>query len=258
MVSTAAPPFPRAWKGTRDALHAYVQAIGALARHDAPTEPIWGHRGLRLEPHRLTTAPVPLPSGGHAVALLDLVDGAAVVTVGTAEARWNLAEAAPGEVAEGIRLLAASHGVTVDPPDRPEGPPPGEEVRAGAGSFAPILEFASRLIGGAAALLPGWRTPQRFWPHGFDLSLVWFGGPDVPEGQEAESGPRITIGFDPTTEPYFYVNPWPFHAEYTACALPEGASWHTRGWRGTLLPYHDATQERLDRLAAAIQGVVDR
>jgi len=189
------------------------------------------------------------------VAGLDLAEPAATLTIGSEETRWRLTETGPAGVAAGIQRLVVSHGLTIDTPERLPEAPLGEDLLSGAPAFGAILTSASRVIAGASGRLSGWATPQRFWPHGFDLSLVWFGGEHPPQAAAAENAPRITIGFDPTTEPYFYVNPWPFRGDYTDCTLPDGASWHTRGWRGTLLPYPEGSHERVGELVAAIHGV---
>ncbi len=255
MVGMTVTPFPAAWKGTRGVLHSYVRAAGSLARDHAAPEPFWGHRGLRVGTDGLAAAPVPLGDGRDAVVRLDLAGGVAALVVGESEVRWRLEETAPAALAAGLAAEASRHGVTAAIPEGLGG-----DTLAGllgdAATFWSILRSASDALDAAAAPLPGWAAPQRFWPHGFDLSLVWFGGEGPPTGAAADAASRITIGFDPTTEPYFYANPWPFHARYTECTLPEGASWHTAGWHGTILPHEGATAASLTGLVAAVHGVM--
>ena len=57
---------------------------------------------------------------------------------------------------------------------------------------------------------------------------------------------------------YFYSNPWPFDGDILlGRALPEGASWHTEGWQGAMLPYATLRddprgEERVLAFAAAV------
>lgn len=75
-------------------------------------------------------------------------------------------------------------------------------------------------------------TDARIWPHHFDLGLLVYC--DVPDER------AVGVGFEPGDgtypDPYFYVNPYP---QPRGAALPElssGASWHTDGWIGAILP----------------------
>jgi hypothetical protein len=88
--------------------------------------------------------------------------------------------------------------------------------------------------------LPGETSPVQLWPHGFDLAFEWFGSRiEIYEGAEYPS--QLNLGFSPgdsDDQSYFYSNPWPFEGKILLDKpLPKGASWHTEGWQGTILPY---------------------
>ena len=60
---------------------------------------------------------------------------------------------------------------------------------------------------------------------------------------------------------YFYSNPWPFDSDKLLNqALPEEASWHTKGWQGAMLPYaalrdDPRGEERVLAFAAAVYDI---
>jgi hypothetical protein len=90
------------------------------------------------------------------------------------------------------------------------------------------------------ASLAGDVGPLQVWPHGFDISFEWFGTrtETYEEHGETVTAPgQINLGFYPKGDAYFYSNPWPFAPEVVDTELPSGASWHTEGWQGTMLPY---------------------
>ena len=68
-----------------------------------------------------------------------------------------------------------------------------------------------RMFGTLARLkahMYGPQTPIALWPHGFDLSTIWF-----VDGMEERYDPHINFGFSPGTpdvgQPYFYFYAWP-------------------------------------------------
>jgi hypothetical protein len=133
-----------------------------------------------------------------------------------------------------------------------------------AGRFLTALVNAHRIFSAHRAKLRGDVGPVQFWPHGFDLAFEWHGTrveTYEEDGEIQEYPSQINLGFYPggTAEAqYFYSNPWPFEAsELLDKPLPGGASWHTEGWQGTLLPYeelvdNDEAEARLREYARAV------
>jgi hypothetical protein len=107
-------------------------------------------------------------------------------------------------------------------------------------SFQQIFTGIARFKAG----LCGVQTPLVVWPHGFDLSTLWFAGNEIDERQ-----PHTNVGFSPRSEgfetPYLYAYAYPYPARFDPPALPEGAYWHTRGWTGAVTPY-DAIAAQAD------------
>ena len=113
-----------------------------------------------------------------------------------------------------------------------------------AETFLIALVNAERVFKAHRATLGDNVSPVQLWPHGFDLAFEWYGSQTVvyeEGGQTIESPAQLNLGFfpgGPETDPYFYSNPWPFDGQaLLGQPLPRGASWHTQGWQGTILPY---------------------
>jgi hypothetical protein len=68
-------------------------------------------------------------------------------------------------------------------------------------------------------------TPVTLWPHGFDLSFLWF-----PSGTEETKDPHVNFGFSPFTPDvgqsyvYFYAYPVVPGLEMD---VPSPMRWHT-------------------------------
>ena len=94
--------------------------------------------------------------------------------------------------------------------------------------------------------------------------MEWFGtrvARSEEGGQTKELPAQLNLGFFPGEDDdasYFYSNPWPFDGDILlGRALPEGASWHTEGWQGAMLPYATLRddprgEERVLAFAAAV------
>ncbi len=104
--------------------------------------------------------------------------------------------------------------------------------------YAALLDMMFTAFARFRARLKGHLTPIVVWPEHFDLSTLWFA-----EGDFDDSKAQLNFGFAPFSEglpyPYLYVTAYPHRAELQAQTLPAGASWHTEGWSGVVVPYHE-------------------
>jgi hypothetical protein len=95
--------------------------------------------------------------------------------------------------------------------------------------------------------LYGPQTPVALWPHGFDLSTLWF-----PGAMDEQNEPHINFGFSPGTpdvgQPYVYFYTWPV-PDQLPDGLPEMMTWNT-AWStpGGLLEYEKFRDERQPEL----------
>ena len=86
--------------------------------------------------------------------------------------------------------------------------------------------------------LPGVKSPLVVWPHGFDLSFLWFA-----TDAASEEAPHMAFGFSPGSSglgrPYIYSYVYPIPAGLTDHDLPPLTRWQTEGWTGTVTAYDD-------------------
>ncbi|MFW5941871.1 MAG: DUF5996 family protein [Chloroflexota bacterium] len=240
------PPLPLAqWQPSRDTVHGYTRVLGAVRRQLTPPQKHWWHVSLRAAASGLTTTPVPADEFTFDM-LLDLCTHE--LCIATSEGDWwdmslrgqppqRFLEEALGAL-QTLGVEAALHGVELD--------------LAGEGAYdTTAVEDFWHALAQIDALLKQFKgqlreetSPVQFWPHHFDLSLVWFSGnlvpgqdPADPEYADEQMAFGFSTGDEGTPEPYFYVTAYPWRDELLQAPLPAGARWHTEGWKGALLPY---------------------
>lgn len=254
---------------TRQTLQLYSRVVAAVPRTYGKFHPRWWHVSLKVQPDGLITDPVALPDGGGLRLKMDLAAHQIVLMAsGERVAAFGMAEGTSSS-AMGDKVLdeVARLGLKGEV-DRArfENPEPRAYDTDMVGNFITALLSADRIFKEHRSTLPGEPGPVQLWPHGFDLAFEWFGTRvEVYEegGERQESPAQLNLGFfpgSPETEPYFYSNPWPFEGdELLDQALPEGASWHTNGWQGTILPYDalEADPEAEQRLLAYAKRVYE-
>lgn len=232
---------------TRQTLHAYTKAITIIPRAHLPAHPKWWHIGLLVEPQGLATRPIPLAADDslrivlnlqqHTVQLVTAQGQAHTISMqagltGTQMGQAIITAVAPfGLRAEYDYGRFANDNVTTYDPTQAE-------------KFLQALLLAHQAFSQHSQTIDGETGPVNFWSHHFDLSTEWFGTRTIQaeeNGKEEEFPAQINLGFyagDETTAPYFYSNPWPFEKEALLDKpLPEGASWFTDSWQGSIFPY---------------------
>lgn len=252
---------------TRRTLHNYVCAISAVARVHAIPQPHWWHTSLKVTPSGLLSDNIPLPTGGILAIRLDfhLRRLIAWSNDGRQESFPIDGGLSGTEMGDGLIAAAERMGLYGEyERDRFESDEPGTYDADAAQRFFAALAGADRAFKKHRARLTGDVGPVQFWPHGFDLSTEWFGTRResyTENGKEVNLPAQLNLGFyagEDDDSTYFYSNPWPFETEQLlSAALPEGVSWHTAGWQGTLLPYvalrdDPRAEERLLAFAAAV------
>jgi hypothetical protein len=234
---------------TRETLHLYVQAIGVIPRAHAIAHPKWWHISLKVQPGGLVTDNIALPGGGICNLRMDLHSHMIVLAASdnrsqTFDMRAGMTSTEMGNDiinAVGRLGLSADYGR-----QRFESDDPREYDPDVVGRYFMALVNADQAFKKHLAQVDGNTGPVQLWPHGFDLSGEWFGTCVVTaeeHGETKENPSQLNLGFYPGNnddESYFYSNPSPFEASRLLDKpLPTGASWHTEGWEGTLLPYKE-------------------
>lgn len=257
---------------TRATLHRDAQLISSVARAHAPAHPRWWHISLTLRADGLTTDPVPLPDGGLLTLRLDFLRHALVVESSRGfEKQWPLsAEISTTTLANDLFDTIAPLGLTgpfardrFESDDLRRYDPDSAERFFSALTTAYVAMQRHRVT-----LDKGIVSPIQLWPHNFDMAFDWLGTRmvDSAEDDDGDKAPaQLNLGFYPGgthAETYFYSNPWPFDEDaYLGRDLPSGASWHTDGWNGTILPYDELlddeqASERVTAYASAVADIV--
>ncbi len=250
---------------TRRTLQLYAHALSALARTYAPAHPNWWHISLKVTPFGLVTDNIPCAGGGILAGRMDF--HRACIILDSSDGRsWAIPMdhgLSGSEMGERVLAAAAEAGLTSPiNRDRFADEGPGVYDKAVVGRFFTALVRADRAFKRHGARLGEKAGPVRLWSHGFDLAMEWFGTRVVrsDEGEGTLEQPaQLNLGFYPGEDDgtsYFYSNPWPFDADQLLDRpLPAGASWHTEGWQGTILPYTAARDEEqlLDYAAAVFE-----
>lgn len=76
-------------------------------------------------------------------------------------------------------------------------------------------------------------TLIHLWPHHFDFSIEWFSG-----NADEQIGTGISPGDENNSDPYLYMNPYPFNEKVLEKNLPLGR-WNTDGWTGVKIEWKD-------------------
>lgn len=254
---------------TRKTLHVYTRAVGAILREHAIPHEKWWHIGLRVTPEGLVSDNVPLPNGGVIALRIDMQNHLIrLLSSDGAITSFDMAAGMTGsEMGQALIGAVAELGLHAEyQRERFTDNTPGTYEREVAGRFFTALVNADRVFKNHRAGLAGDVSPVNFWPHGFDLSMEWYGSRMVEheeDGKVSHLPVQLNLGFYPGQSDdvaYFYSNPWPFESDqFTGYQLPGAATWHTNGWQGTYLPYEivAASNEPEDYLLEFARAVYD-
>lgn len=248
---------------TRRTLQLYARALSALARVYAPAHPNWWHISLKVTPTGLVTDNLPCAGGGILAGRMDFHRRAVVMESSDGQSWEAPMDAGLSGRIMGERVIAAAAEAGLNGAidrGRFAEDEPGVYDAAAVDRFFTALVRADRAFKRQGARLGEKAGPVRLWAHGFDLSMEWFGTrlERFNEGGQAIELPaQLNLGFYPGEDDetsYFYSNPWPFEADkLLGNPLPAGASWHTEGWQGAMLPYVAVEdEEQVLAFAAAV------
>ncbi len=249
------PSFPN-WMPTALGLHKGALLLGAVRKFVLPRQPAFLHLALRVLPGGLTTEK--LPTGGKVV--LDYAarslhyhapGGESVIWPLQGRTQSDLFQSLFSTLAAGelVHLLPTPDDIVAQVyqsyADRGIVAPHRSELLSEAiiqvdqtlaadyaaafyTIFTALARFRTRLL--------GTMTPAVVWPEHFDLSTLWFVLHEVNDWK-----PHLNFGFAPYSPglefPYLYATAYPLPEGVEPSTLPEGAYWHTQGWRGVVLPY---------------------
>ncbi len=167
-----------------------------------------------------------------------------------------------------LAKIIAAHGGGSAPFDKPDYEMPDHPVARGAAfsrqppqAFAELANWfanADSLIRAFTAGIEG-ASPVRCWPHHFDIASLITLDPGADPEQARSIGIGLSPGDEGCSEPYWYVNMWPYPpADTPAPHLPYGM-WRTEGWPGGMLTASallaaGPAEKQAERAAAFVQA----
>ena len=225
------------WDKTRSSLHRASQVISAVRASITP--PLPNALRLSLYPTHEGLSTGALSFGGDL--LLDFTNLSVTYRQpGEPDCRvplnghsqWTLAGAVLGMLSEEGHDLGIDRNKLADQT-------PFELDAAIAAEYAQALDSVFTATARFRARLFGPQSPVVVWPHGFDLSFLWFAG----AGSDEHHDPHMNFGFSPGSagfdRPYLYVYASPSPAQLSDVALPALAHLNTDRWTGVVVNYDD-------------------
>lgn len=234
------PPLSN-WDSTRDSLHRAAQVIGVVKKALVPHQANALHLSLFVTPEGLTTER--LEKGGRLA--LNFVRRAVEYHPAQGEkASIPLAGNNAATLASALVEYTAHERGSVDTlPLPPDATTPFSADPTVAADYARALYSVYTALARFRARLLGTMTPMVVWPHGFDLSFLWFRGNDLDE----HSQPHLNFGFSPGSagfpRPYLYVYAWPSPDDLTSRSRPSLARWFSGSWKGVVVDYDNLTDD---------------
>lgn len=224
------------WDATRRGLHRASQVISTLRRALIPPQPNALHLSLYVNRFGLTSGR--LPDGSELA--LDFASGEAVYHTPAGNThRVRLAGRAPNAVLVDLLLLTGADRDKAREKMPEDASAPLDLDSHVAADYATVLYAVYSGLARFRARLSGTMTPLVVWPHGFDLSFLWFRGNISDEQRE----PHLNFGFSPGSEglprPYLYAYAWPTPDDLTSRSVPVPASIYTGAWKGVIASYDE-------------------
>lgn len=222
------------WDSTRVALHQAAQVAGGVRKTVAVPLPNYAHLGLFVTPKGVTTGK--LPDGGELI--LDFTQQVLTyICPENSVTPVSLAGQTQTSLTDAVlkAMTDKGHGVQIDR-SKLVGTQTFEINPTVAGEYATTLHSIFSTIARFRARLLGGLSPMIVWPHGFDLSFLWF-AKGFTEGQD----PHLNFGFSPGSpgfpRPYIYSYAYPIPNGLFDVKLPEPARWIQEPWKGMVIDY---------------------
>jgi hypothetical protein len=253
--AVATPRFPEidphSFAETCGALHVYARVLGEWMSTCRPKRKHWWHASLRPSLNGLTTDVI--HAGVDFELQLNLRESVLLGQTSTGEhCVEKLHGQSAAEIAAGIRDFLTAAGIE----DRflPAGGEHSTNEYAGysaeqARTLADALNSVTTAMESFRAGIREETSPIQFWPHHFDLALLWLPGDKVPDQdpQNEEYADKqmnfgFTLGDEGIPEPYFYVTAYPLPEAFPGLPLPAGTAWRTEGFSGAVLLYRSLVQ----------------
>jgi hypothetical protein len=241
------------WDSTRQALHQAAQVVGAIKQVSVERLPNYAHLGLYVYTDGLTSGRL---SDGAELRLninqSSVLYNCPAGNVSTIALQGHTQATLTDAVLNAMQ--AAGHPASIDRSHVADQssftliPATAMEYQQALHSvYSAIARFRGRLLGNL--------SPMIIFPHGFDLSFMWF-----KRGAEERTDPHLNFGFSPGSagfpRPYIYSYASPLPDGYFDVKLPTVARFTRDTWKGIVIDY-DTLASASDHESLLEQTLVD-
>lgn len=248
---------PDDFSNTREALHAYSGILGAWTSICRARRKHWWHASLRPSLYGVTTGVI-YTNQTYFEIDLNFRESVLLVCTATGEPlRIKLNGQPAAEPAEQVREFLLTAGVSEELTNAVYDAKPIDATTQFSGYSSEQANKLARTLSAVSAALESIRagireetSPIQFWPHHFDLAMLWLPGDRIadqdPENEEyadKQMNFGFTFGDEGIAEPYFYVTAYPSPDAFSTTELPAGAQWKTDGFVGAVLTYRRLLEE---------------
>lgn len=246
------------WQDSFPSLHQAAQVVGSIKKVSVDPLPNYAHLGLYVTSEGLTSGR--LKDGGELS--LNLLESS-IIYLCPAANRYVIA--LHGHTQATLRdavldtMKEAGHGA--DPKlEEIAGESPLTVDADTASAYQQALHAVYTAIARFRGRLLGSLSPMIVFPHGFDLSFLWFN-----RGSEERTDPHMNVGFSPGSagfdRPYIYIYASPMPDAFFDIELPSPARFVRDPWKGIVIDYDTLVSEsepetRVEQILVDIQSAV--
>ncbi len=236
-------------KETRNSIQAFAKLLSAIGGQLIPHDKNWEEFSLKVYSRGLTTLPIPLVNGEIDKTFelkIDLVDHQLQVYGEEGIASVLLASEEVKDFASNINKLIKNQNIFINKEIFSEIREVKVYNKEIADKLFQVLKAVDLILKEFKGSTFAETSSVQFWPHHFDLAMLWFSGKVIPEqdlNNWDNSREQMNFGFSTgdggISEPYFYVTSYPFPEEVFETELSNNAYWHKEGWKGAVLKYSE-------------------
>ncbi len=246
------------WDATRKSLHQAAQVVGGIKKTSVQSLPNYAHLGLYIVKDGLTSGRLSDSGELH----LNLLESSIVYTCPAGNVSTVALQGhSQASLTEAVLKAMADAGHPVQPKlDEITDQTPFKLDVSIAADYQLALYSIYTAITRFRARLMGSMSPAIIFPHGFDLSFLWF-----KNGSEERTDPHLNFGFSPGSagfpRPYIYSYASPQPEGYFDLKLPALAHFVQNPWKGIVIDYDKLAAEAdhesvLEQILVDIQAVV--
>jgi hypothetical protein len=246
------------WEDSFTSLHQAAQVVGGIKKVSVEPLQNYAHLGLYVTQEGLTSGH--LLDGGELI--LNLLESS-IVYVSPQADRYviSLHNQTQASLRDAVLSAMKEGGQEVNPKaDEINGQEPLTVDADTAIEYQKALYRIYTAMARFRARLLGTLSPMIVFPHGFDLSFLWF-----KRGSEEKTDPHMNFGFSPGSagipRPYIYIYASPMPDTFFDIELPSLAQFIRDPWKGIVIDYDTLVSEsdaeaRLEQILVDIQSAV--